>query len=749
MVPAVNSSSTHRKSKSRKDKWVPCASRPDLKWDEVEFPDPVPQYEALDLKTLEDPPENFKIGNTVRGRVTKWGKATRQDLQLLLRFHGWGFDHGVEIGTAHNPELLFAIWKIIYNYASGHRPQTWDDLFDLTRDAGPRLLAINIKRPCFPVSRYYPTIVTWQLGPNYQRPLTASPFLSDLCIHQMLLPSSGGALLGDPTNQADFQGAQMAIVNTSQSSVTNSTSYSYPSNTPHPTPQATPTPVAAQPQQLQQLQPELNTVSLPYESSTNGTVPAEGATSSPTTTANLAEVHAFPALNNAIRRAILTETYHELKPIKMERPLTRGRGPMWSENSGAIDALIVVAKLLKAGSTKIDQKDQTWRLILDEAELTYIQAANFDWGTCNPETAIQLKTQLQAELQKPDKGIGETLEDIRDAWFALTKAFAQFNFHSLNICTFCSCRNTEDYMDNWVDCAAVPIHACTDTNGVTVQDLVNRWFAKRRTESCLYCEKENAVTVEKFFRSIPLRLAVTPDFKACVCEHTRDICVSYTDTDGVDHRAYYKWIGGIYLSDGRVRVYWLDAERGERDNGKNRVYESRAGPEIMVEPIARVYPHDRVPADWWENKPIPMLFFERILLPSPEILQAAMQAVGDVAKATNASESQAVTAMTVAASPEDTEELQYGYGYDDYTNLENQSMTGVIEGAHVTEESGFEGLLNTSNLDVNWLSAPNQLDAEFAVAGKEPDQPNTDAIMHDIGGLGETGDLEMQESVEK
>ncbi|PYH46949.1 uncharacterized protein BP01DRAFT_381376 [Aspergillus saccharolyticus JOP 1030-1] len=543
---------------------------PGVKWDEVEFPDPAPQYELLDLETLPDPPIDFKIDGQVRGRIIKAGLARKHELISLVRFHGWGFEHGLDERHTNTSELRFVLYKIFYNQAPEHRPQKFLEVFDLTRDAGPRLLSASIARPILPVSRYYPALPTCCESTvlNFQRPPGASPFLSDLCLYLMSLPSRNGALLNISFHIEDHN--QINVFHPSTAGL------------------------------LQQAAHHPAQLAGSFETTVTTASPDGHLNSIPLTTSS-----------STLQPQLLDSD------IAMEESLSRDRGPRWSGNSEMIDALIVVAKLLKL--TAVKNEDMT------SAELAFIEAVNTDWDTCSASSGLQVRDRVKAELQALDIDVNGTPKDVQEAWLALTKSFPQFQYLSARHYYWCGCNPDVCPDSSFVD-AGLPFEermprppfVNTDTNGITMQDLLSRWFERRVTEACVSkCGKP--VTTTYAYHTLPLCLVVGPDPGSFIREHTRDLSINYIDFTGVERRAIYRWIGGIYFANNRLRVYWADAEPDESGNGRLHVYESQMTPLIMLEPVA--LPFDRIPAYWWTHKAVPLLFYECVWKPQPEALE--------------------------------------------------------------------------------------------------------------------------------
>ncbi|PYI35584.1 hypothetical protein BP00DRAFT_479303 [Aspergillus indologenus CBS 114.80] len=804
MVKAQLQAAAGKPARSRKDRFVPAISRPGVKWHEIQYPDPELRFEKLAVETLPDPPKDFTIGGKRCTGLTKGGHARKEDLELLLPFLDWGFDHDLIIGEATCDQLGAMIFKLIYNRAPQHQPQTWNELFDVTRDAGPRLLSMKINRPCIPISRYYPSLESgpvMQLEQNFQRPLDTSPFISDLCIHRMCLPSTGGALSTNVTLQPETQNGNSTIIDSS---------LSLPSSLPA-------TPLAAQPASM------MNSHNDPLDEETKSTQSFGLPQSTPV---DLDQTHKACLQLEATEPAVMQGT-NSNNDITMEEPLSRGRDPVPSDESSMLDALIVVAQLLKLGSSK-DKSDESERQTFDEAELAFCEAINQDWDTCTHEEGARLMTRLKAELEKLNINIDTTPKNVRDAWIALTKSFTQFDYLSVKRYFPCSCLPDHlqfPFVDEGLAVKHrifMPLAEGAGTDGVTIQNLLGHWFGRQGSEDCVLCQRSGSVDTDTVFQSTPLYLVVAPDPRTSLHEHSREINIDYIDLTGTVCTASYRWIGGIYCNDSRLRVYWTDTEMGEHDSGNVRAYESRLRSDFMVESNAQPNPFDRVPPVWWENKPVPLLFYEFIWRPEPELLKRPTKSLGDMLAELNnpgnqmmtqatmttslavpALRNQLMTPPTTTSSPEahtphnqlmaqmpvpipqvdaahsqlitpsshpGQEEVQYsefpyGYGYGDFIGEEvfsffsgghmamdaslpsvqapeYESYTQMVEADLAMSEGGFEELLNNSALRIDWSLVSDEPDhsssAEFNVRHQ---QESTDIVMQDVFGGGDTGDL--------
>ncbi|KAL2792970.1 hypothetical protein BJX66DRAFT_306925 [Aspergillus keveii] len=128
-------------------------------------------------------------------------------------------------------------------------------------------------------------------------------------------------------------------------------------------------------------------------------------------------------------------------------------------------------------------------------------------------------------------------------------------------------------------------------------------------------------------------MAVTLDPRVSIIDHTKDISFGYRPTGEVEPNTYitYRWLGGIYHNGGGAyRVFWNDTKRGELDKGRVCQYDPTLDGLIVSEESDVPPQGHRVPPEWWQNKSVPLLFYERVMNPSGDLLKTAMQTVQDM-----------------------------------------------------------------------------------------------------------------------
>lgn len=152
---------------------------------------PEPDFPLYDLTALEDPPADWKlVGYTTKGVI---GQKTLRlgPAKILAKFHLWGIHYGNFKRTPCKRELCKSLWKLFYHMQEQHRPQKWMDLFNLDRDAGPRLLKWTLD-PCPPpISLHYlekppATFATMEEIVTFERPENAPADIPDTHLAQMM-----------------------------------------------------------------------------------------------------------------------------------------------------------------------------------------------------------------------------------------------------------------------------------------------------------------------------------------------------------------------------------------------------------------------------------------------------------------------------------------------------------------------------------------------------------------------------------
>ncbi|KAJ5567791.1 hypothetical protein N7535_007097 [Penicillium sp. DV-2018c] len=307
----------------------------------------------------------------------------------------------------------------------------------------------------------------------------------------------------------------------------------------------------------------------------------------------------------------------------------RGRGPLWGNNSCATDAVIVAGMLLDAGCTKIDRAHNRTAQFT-ELEKAFIEITNTSWETLDAHTSMQVRDEFlrlflsgQTTMQ-----MGQPLPPWA-LWSVATKSFAQFRYHHAERVIPCKCRMTSPFITSHQGSCIIPAFAAGDELGVELQTVIERCFYKRKTFKCPDCHDPEGVVGERKIGQLPPRLVLTFDLRARLIHHTDNLKFNYIDYEDKPQVAHYRWLGGVYSKHSHARIYWTDAKRGE-ENTNIIMYDSQVTSGVIVGGIPQFAPDERVPTDWVSQNAIPMLFFERIMNPTNELLATAQKAVSDM-----------------------------------------------------------------------------------------------------------------------
>lgn len=313
----------------------------------------------------------------------------------------------------------------------------------------------------------------------------------------------------------------------------------------------------------------------------------------------------------------------------------RGRGPVWRNNSSAVDCAIVVGRLLDAGSTQIDRGRSGWQNTLSNAERAFIEATDLNWDVCTPDDSADMRDSFWNALTdtNPEIGVGKS-NPFWTIWSICTANFAQFQYRYAEKVINCQCSGlgstTELFYSSFV-------HATLgkdDKPSVTMQELVSRYFSPEWVDDCTLCHKTRAVPRRRTFSSLPMRMVVLCDDRR-VKNHTQPLEITYTDGQRNTKTEKYRWLGGVYYKHGHFRVVWTDTNRGENDTGNLRFYDGRQNHGLIVGGVAPAHQHEKVPGSWMGAGIFPLLVYEKIKNPDPEVLHVAMQSIQDMVTAQN------------------------------------------------------------------------------------------------------------------
>ncbi|KAE8359243.1 hypothetical protein BDV27DRAFT_168717 [Aspergillus caelatus] len=527
-------------------------------------------------------------------------KATSEEAKKWVRYHSWGIDMGVK-GDLTNLRC----------FKDKHRPQDFDQIKDFkTRDAGPRLLQCSVDVPdLLPISRYYP----------HPPPATRLPAEG---FHRPL-----DALASRPDIPKEVNNSPEEIETTTAQTTGNGTGNRNQHKIRLPKVMARSVMEAIERAVMQFAYEDLarDYSAVAQDGQVHLTATAEE-------DLRQANIGSFPATSH-VKLAIDPDNSDRLVfSANGDKYPYRGRGPVYRNNSSGIDSIIVVGKLLDAGSTVLDRKDPEWRGRFTNVEKAFIEATDVNWDLCSRgDSRDRFWAVMAAETENVGVGVQSPLLDM---WNVSTEHFDQFLFTYDEQTTFCSPCTNRNTNSAYQSATVAPPTCPEDMKGVSMQQLISRSFASEHISRCGKCQ-DKVVKCRRMLHGLPMRLTVTLDGSVPVKKHTRDISFDYIANDGQRGTAAYRWLGGIYYKDDHYRVYWNDTKRGEVDTGQIQMYDSAMLSGIIVGGIAQTHRDDKVPETWWKNKPVPLLIYERIMNPDDEVMNVALHTLGDMVKVRN------------------------------------------------------------------------------------------------------------------
>lgn len=305
----------------------------------------------------------------------------------------------------------------------------------------------------------------------------------------------------------------------------------------------------------------------------------------------------------------------------------RGRGPIWDSMSCATDAVIVAGMLLDAGCTKIDRANKRAAEFKD-IEKAFIEVTMASWETFDEKTSIFVRDEWLRMFIDGSSGLemGQPIPPWA-VWSVATRSFAQFRYFHVERVTPCKCQTALPFYNSHQGSCILPGYLPGDENGVDLQVLIERCFYPRKSFKCNKCGDPTGVTGERKIGQLPLRLVVTSDLKTRIRNHTENLKFNYIDYEDKQQVAHYRWLGGIYNNESHARLFWTDTARGEKDDGNIMMYDSQINSGVIVGGIPAFQREEKVPTEWVSHHAIPLLFYERIMNPTTDLLAKTTNAM--------------------------------------------------------------------------------------------------------------------------
>lgn len=442
--------------------------------------DPPLNYPPFNLNTLPNPPRPISLWGQTPEEAAK--EIPRSVVDAIFTFHFWGINPCV-YGRVTSARMLRALMKLFHHMDEMHKPRSWVEACNFMRDAGSRLLSCAVARGVVPVSRWYPDppVLGVGTGVGFIRPGHALGMLPDVYVERMLLASS--SVQGEPTgagqedngdengNGDDDGDAQMqdATMTDPTPNFTDVGSFIHlPPVQHHPVFEAveravmqfayadlerdpTAAPRSPRPQLLATCEDDL------YKSIVSS-VPATSKV----------------AISDTMINGVSFNPTGNLFSY-------RGRGPIWQNNSCAVDCAIVVGRLLDAGSTVYDRKQPGWTTRLSRAERAFIDATDANWDVLSRDESTTLRDTLWNVLAEESAAVRVgRFNSVWSVWATATTSIRQFQFSCIETIMYCPCRRADQapststsFQSSFV---TPPVHP-NDKDGVSIQEVISRPFA--------------------------------------------------------------------------------------------------------------------------------------------------------------------------------------------------------------------------------------------------------------------------------
>ncbi|OKL61171.1 hypothetical protein UA08_03258 [Talaromyces atroroseus] len=534
--------------------------------------------QIINLADLEDPPDEFEIpGLTSRNPIMPNSCA-------LVRFHFWN----INPGKLHNGEMrLKAFRKLFYSQDEKHAVRSMDELCDLRRDAGPRLLKPEVLQRLhrLPISRHYPDY-TGDADWEEQRSRPALPTTIAPAENTRNLPPDRGG--SDSLVQEETPPHLNIIRETLEKLL------------------------------IQLRYHDLEVPQTQASSTYRRYLPPE-------------KIRLFLDTNHNVDPAIDGMDY-----------VSRERGPIGDINDVSktrFDCILMAGKFLDAGLTRIDMEEFGSRGVQEtHSHRTFVSMIKYDLAS--PQICKRMRNTLHQFCQELaptsfEDLLGKTTILRRQFSYTTIKLLRCDNGHERPIA---ETKGTLACLQNG--------YTSEEYAGSSMQEVMQSMFPQRieapfrrnsrRHDVCGFNDCNKDISQSFLRHSMPLRLAVKLPSHISPQDHTsEDIRINLFNQRGEEEVVVYRWIGGVY-SDTEVeeqsthyRVYWSEAVRGEKPTKNIRMYDPRYAQGRVIDGIA---PSQRgqIPEAWWSGKFKPVLFYERVLNPNPLDVTLAAAVLGDM-----------------------------------------------------------------------------------------------------------------------
>ncbi|KAJ5918034.1 hypothetical protein N7454_010409 [Penicillium verhagenii] len=639
---------------------------PGVPWNLALLGPPPPDWAFLNIRY-----DNCHNNRNIRFNISK----------VLAAFHFWGITW-TDQPSPTKQTILKGLWKLFYHMPERNRPKEMADLWKFSRDTGPRLMGWEHHNPIVgPVSRYYPDPpdpYSQVEDPLWIRNPDASDDLPDSIVEQYMMPVVPATLpqktISNETTQPTKTTQPRKTPDSDKGKKKDKRRQDKKGRDKRRRTETIEISDDDEEDDMEVDTPPSKKSARPTRSGTKSKTNRASENKRRRSVASGGEASATNRkLKEAIERTILEHTYHDLQrdpnaPTRIAessaiashmtdldivqigtfpahaylrlnpRSLTfdqtstslykyRGRGPVWSGNSCAVDSVIVLGMLLDIGCTNIDRS--SWRYgEITELEKAFIEITNVNWAALDKDTNIKMRDLFSRKLcaTVPSFKMGKPAPAWA-IWSECTRNIAQFYYKFSTYAKSCPCNNQE-YIEkeNHANCV-LPVIDGNNSNGVWMADLLENNLFKKTESQCIFCHKGTDVS-ETRIDELPLRMVVS-NYKGTrvrINNHTENVSFRYYDSEGKQMVATYRWLGGIYHKDGHVRVYWTDQERGDNSGESIRMYDDEVNGGVIIGGITPQHPTDRVPLDWTDCG-FMIGIYERVINPSQNMLAEVMGTV--------------------------------------------------------------------------------------------------------------------------
>ena len=306
----------------------------------------------------------------------------------------------------------------------------------------------------------------------------------------------------------------------------------------------------------------------------------------------------------------------------------RGKGPIWSNNSCALDCAIVASRLLNLGLTVADRGSQIrskWESDLPRVERSFLGLSRIPWERFTDTIGIRAKSAFLRTFldvyNRPTNPKPTKPGDFMPAtgiWSLSTSSMMQLNFNVLarSLCSKCGKGGPESTKSSEIQHEVSLLHMNDRTKqeigeSPTMSQLLTQYFGKK-TKDCRGCSSSGKrLTWKAIHGHLPPRLVVLPDggYRDIADATSCRIEFQYAGLDGVWKTALYRWLGGIYQAANHFRLYWNDCEPNA-ENDTLIIYDGLQLGGSIVGGVTPVDPDRKIPPFWSNGTDI--LFYERI-----------------------------------------------------------------------------------------------------------------------------------------